>query len=130
MSDHIDFKEEPALVPGVGRAIDLLVQNKTAGLRLDQFLVLHCPDFSRSILQKAIEDADSIDAAKLVAALDKMKLMTFYGVVQFSTEAKTHGKQVAHDMVYMQWQKDSSGKLVTNIVWPEAAKSADATLRK
>ena len=55
MSDELKTTEEPTLVPGVGRAIDLLVQNKTAGLRLDQFLVLHCPDFSRSILQKAIE---------------------------------------------------------------------------
>jgi 23S rRNA pseudouridine1911/1915/1917 synthase len=50
--------DEPAdlpLTPGIGRAIELPVQQKTAGLRLDQFLVLHCPDFSRSILQKAIE---------------------------------------------------------------------------
>jgi len=82
------------------------------------------------ILQKAIEDADSIDPAKVVAALDKLKLMTFYGVVQFSTDAKTHGKQVAHDMVYMQWQKDAAGKFVTQIVWPTEAKSADGILRK
>ncbi len=82
------------------------------------------------ILQKAIEDADSIDPAKVVAALDKMKLMTFYGVIQFSTEAKTHGKQAAHDMVYMQWQKNAAGALVTQIVWPLEAKSADAILRK
>ncbi|MBI5079972.1 MAG: amino acid ABC transporter substrate-binding protein [Chloroflexi bacterium] len=81
------------------------------------------------IFQKAIEDADSIDPAKIVAALDKMNLMTFYGVVKFSTDAKTHGKQEAHSMVYMQWQKDASGKLVTQIVWPLAAKSADAVLR-
>ncbi|MBI5302539.1 MAG: amino acid ABC transporter substrate-binding protein [Chloroflexi bacterium] len=82
------------------------------------------------LLQKAIEDADSVDPAKIVAALDKMNLMTFYGVIKFSTEAKTHGKQVAHDMVYMQWQKDASGKLITNIVWPLEAKSADGQLRK
>ncbi|MBI5650770.1 MAG: amino acid ABC transporter substrate-binding protein [Chloroflexi bacterium] len=82
------------------------------------------------ILQKAIEDADSVDPAKIVAALDKMNLMTFYGVVKFSTDAKTHGKQTAHDMVYMQWQKDSAGKLITNIVWPLEAKSADGQLRK
>jgi len=82
------------------------------------------------ILQKAIEDADSIEPAKVVAALDKLKLMTFYGVVQFSTEAKTHGKQVAHEMVYMQWQKDAAGAFVTQIIWPLEAKSADAILRK
>lgn len=41
--------------PGIGRAIDLEVHQKTSGLRLDQFLVIHCPDFSRSILQKAVQ---------------------------------------------------------------------------
>jgi ABC-type branched-subunit amino acid transport system substrate-binding protein len=82
------------------------------------------------ILQKAIEDAQSTDKAQIEAALDKMNLMTFYGVVKFSTDAKTHGKQVAHDMVYMQWQKDASGKLVPQIVWPTGAKSADPQLRK
>ncbi len=55
MSDVPEVETAQPLVPGVGRAIDLLVQHKTAGLRLDQFLVLNCPDFSRSILQKAIE---------------------------------------------------------------------------
>ena len=82
------------------------------------------------ILQKAIEDADSIESAKVMAALDKMNLMTFYGTVKFSTDAKTHGKQMAHDMVYMQWQKDAAGKLVSQIVWPTTAKSADPQLRK
>ncbi len=82
------------------------------------------------IFQKAIEDADSVDPDKVVAALDKMNLMTFYGVVKFSTDAKTHGKQEAHGMVYMQWQKDAAGKLLTNIVWPLEAKSADLQLRK
>ncbi len=82
------------------------------------------------ILQKAIEDANSVDPAAIKTALDKMDLMTFYGQVKFSTDAKSHGKQIAHTMVYMQWQKDSSGKLVPQIVWPLAAKSADAIMRK
>ena len=82
------------------------------------------------LLQKAILDADSVDQAKVVAALDKTNLMTFYGLIKFSTDAKTHGKQSAHDMVYMQWQKDASGKLLTNIVWPLEAKSADAQFKK
>jgi 23S rRNA pseudouridine1911/1915/1917 synthase len=53
--DDNDDNDDIALVPGVGRAIELVVQQKTAGMRLDQFLVLHCQDFSRSILQRAIE---------------------------------------------------------------------------
>jgi hypothetical protein len=30
----------------------------------------------------------------------------------------------------MQWQKDASGKLVPQIVWPLGAKSANSILRK
>ena len=82
------------------------------------------------ILQKAIEDADSVDPAKIIAALDKLNLLTFYGRVQFSTDAKTHGKQTAHEMVYMQWRKDASGKLVAPIVWPLNAKTDDLQPRK
>jgi ABC-type branched-subunit amino acid transport system substrate-binding protein len=82
------------------------------------------------ILQKGIEDAGSTDPEKVRAALDKMDLLTFYGRVKFSTEAKTHGKQVLHEMVYMQWQKDASGKLAKQMVWPLEAKTADLKLRK
>jgi ABC-type branched-subunit amino acid transport system substrate-binding protein len=82
------------------------------------------------VLQKALEDAGSTDPAKVKAAMDKLDLMTFFGHIKFSTEAKTHGKQVAHDMVYVQWLKGSDGKLATQIVWPAEAKSADAQLRK
>lgn len=51
--------EELLPVPGIGRAVELTVQLKTAGMRLDQYLVMQFPDFSRSIIQKAIE-ADSV----------------------------------------------------------------------
>ncbi|MBI2808798.1 MAG: RluA family pseudouridine synthase [Planctomycetes bacterium] len=51
--------EELLPIPGIGRAIELNVQLKTSGMRLDQYLVLQFPDFSRSLLQKAIE-ADSV----------------------------------------------------------------------
>ncbi len=81
-------------------------------------------------LQKALEDAGSTDLTKVRAALDKMDFMTFYGRIKFSTDAKTHGKQIIHDMVYVQWQKGSDGKLAKQVVWPTEAKSADATLRK
>lgn len=82
------------------------------------------------LLQKAIEDTGSVDLATLESNLDKTDLVTFYGHIKFSTDAKTHGKQVAHEMVVIQWQKDSAGKLVKQIVWPVAAKTADAQLRK
>lgn len=82
------------------------------------------------ILQKAIENADSVEPARLTAALDKLDVLTFYGHVKFSVEAQTHGKQVGHSMVYIQWQKDASGKLAKQTVWPLEAKTADGQLRK
>ena len=82
------------------------------------------------ILQKALEDAGTTEPEKVRAALDKLDLMTFFGRTKFSTDAKTHGKQIAHDMVYIQWQKGSDGKLATQVVWPADAKTADAQLRK
>jgi len=47
--------EEILAIPGVGRSVDLTVHAKTAGMRLDQYLALQFPDFSRSLIQKAIE---------------------------------------------------------------------------
>jgi len=75
------------------------------------------------VLQKAIEDAGSIETEKVKAALEKMDLMTFYGRIKFDT-GKAHGKQIGHEMVYLQWQKDASGNLIRPIVWPEAAQAA------
>jgi branched-chain amino acid transport system substrate-binding protein len=82
------------------------------------------------VLQKALEDAGSTDPAKVKAAMDKLDLMLFFGHIKFSTDAKTHGKQIAHDMVYVQWQKGSDSKLATQVVWPAEAKTADLLLRK
>jgi len=81
-------------------------------------------------LQKALEDAGSTDPEKVKTALDKDDFMTFYGRIKFSTDPKMHGKQIAHEMVYVQWLKGSDGKLATQIVWPAEAKSADPQLRK
>jgi len=77
------------------------------------------------ILQKAIEAAGSLETDKIRAALEGMNLMTFYGAVQFDTTAEAHGLQVAHEMVYIQWQKDAAGALIKQVVWPSAGKSAD-----
>ena len=77
------------------------------------------------ILQKAIETAGSLDADKIRAALDAMDLMTFYGHVKFNTTAEAHGLQTAHEMVYIQWQKDAAGALAKQVVWPAEGKSAD-----
>ncbi len=76
------------------------------------------------ILQKAIEDAGSLDTQAISSALDKMDILTFYGHIKFDTSASNHGLQIGHEMVYVQWQKDASGNLVKQIVWPSAGATA------
>jgi len=70
------------------------------------------------ILQKAIEDADSIDPEAVRAALEAMDIFTFYGGVQFDTSAEAHGLQISHQMVVAQWQKNDAGELVRQVIWP------------
>ena len=77
------------------------------------------------ILQRAIEQAGGIDSAKVAAALNSTDITTFYGRTQFATAASDHGLQVGHSMILAQWQKDKSGKLVKEVVWPLAGKSAN-----
>ncbi len=77
------------------------------------------------ILQHAIEQAGGIDSNKVAAVLNSMDVTTFYGRTKFSASAADHGLQVGHTMVIAQWQKDKSGKLVKQVVWPAASKSAD-----
>ncbi len=80
------------------------------------------------ILEKAIADAGSTETEKVKAVLDKMNLMTFYGRIAFDNTPESHGLQVGHEMIYIQWQKDSAGNLTKQIIWPEQAKTASAIL--
>jgi branched-chain amino acid transport system substrate-binding protein len=77
-------------------------------------------------LQKAIEDAGSLETEAVKAALDSMDVLTFFGHMKFDTTAEAHGLQVGHEMVYIQWQKDDAGKLAKKIVWPAEGANADA----
>jgi branched-chain amino acid transport system substrate-binding protein len=76
------------------------------------------------ILQHAIEQAGSVDPAQVAAALNKMDVTTMFGRTKFSTEPKEHGLQIGHEMVLAQWQR-KNGKLVKEVIWPIAAKTAD-----
>ncbi|HXQ53043.1 MAG TPA: amino acid ABC transporter substrate-binding protein [Stellaceae bacterium] len=78
-----------------------------------------------ALLQHAIEQAGSIDPDKVAEALNGMDVTTFFGHVKFSTDPKSHGLQIAHDMVLAQWQEGKDGKLGRQVVWPKAAQSAD-----
>ncbi len=77
------------------------------------------------ILQKGIETAGSLDAKAIKAALDGVDMMTFFGHIKFDTSAENHGLQIGHSMVYIQWQKDDSGKLIKQVIWPAEGKTAD-----
>ncbi len=78
------------------------------------------------LLEKAIRDSGSTDTAKVKAALDAMDVMTFYGRLSFDVTPASHGLQKAHEMIYIQWQRDAGGALVKRPVWPAETSTADA----
>jgi len=77
------------------------------------------------ILQKAMMDAGSTDPDAVLAALDNLDILTFYGHIKFDTSPENHGLQIGHDMVYVQWQ-GSGADLHKEVVWPLAGATADA----
>jgi len=77
-----------------------------------------------AILQHAIEQANSIEPEKVAAALNATDVTTFFGHIKFATDSGHHGLQTAHEMVLAQWQK-VNGKPGRQVVWPDAAKSAN-----
>jgi branched-chain amino acid transport system substrate-binding protein len=81
------------------------------------------------VLQRAIEDAGSLDPAQVKAAFETMDVLTFFGHIKFDT-GSAYGKQIGHEMVYLQWQKDATGKLDKPVVWPLEGKAADVLFKK
>ena len=75
------------------------------------------------LLQRAIEQAGSIEPDKVAAELNKLDVTTFFGKYKVATDAKNHGLQTAHQMVLAQWQM-KDGKLSLEMVWPDAAKTS------
>ena len=76
------------------------------------------------IIQAAIEKAGSTDTDKVKKALDDMNMMNFFGEIKFDNTKDSHGLQLGHDMVYIQWFKDPKGEFNKEIVWPPAAAAA------
>ena len=76
------------------------------------------------LLQHAIEKAGSLDTQAVKTALDNTDALTFFGHIKFDTSAEKHGLQIGHSMVYIQWQKDSSGNLVKQVIWPAEGATA------
>lgn len=75
------------------------------------------------LLQKAIEDAGSLDADAVKTALENLDLLTFFGHIKFDTSPENHGLQIGHSMVYVQWQEEG-GDLAKQVVWPAAGATA------
>jgi branched-chain amino acid transport system substrate-binding protein len=76
------------------------------------------------LLQKAIEDADSLDTQAVKEALDAFDLLTFFGTIQFDTTPENHGLQIGHSMMYVQWQGTADAP-EKQIVWPPEAVTSD-----
>ena len=76
------------------------------------------------VLQQAIIEADSTDPAAISAAMENLDLMTFWGYVKFDTTAESHGLQLGHSSMYIQWQLDGD-TLVKQVVWPLGGATAD-----
>jgi len=77
------------------------------------------------LLQYAIETAGMLETQAVKTALDNTNLMIFFGHIQFDTASENHGLQTGHSMVYIQWQKDGSGNLVKQVVWPAEGATAE-----
>jgi branched-chain amino acid transport system substrate-binding protein len=75
------------------------------------------------LLQRALEAAGSLDPASVRTALEQFDVMTYYGRIKFDTGTH-YGLQIGHEMVYLQWQRDTAGQLAKQVVWPAAGKSA------
>ncbi|HUH93644.1 MAG TPA: amino acid ABC transporter substrate-binding protein [Casimicrobiaceae bacterium] len=75
------------------------------------------------LFQHAIEEAGSIDPDKVAAELNKMDVTTLWGKTKFSTDPKSHGLQLAHQMVLTQWQQKDGG-LEKEVIWPTNAATA------
>jgi branched-chain amino acid transport system substrate-binding protein len=76
------------------------------------------------LLQKAIEDADSVDSQAVKTALDNLDLLTFFGHIKFDTTPESHGLQIGHSMMYIQWQ-GTADSLEKQIVWPPEAVTSE-----
>ena len=78
------------------------------------------------LIQRGIEKAGRVETAALKSALDGIDMLTFFGRTKFDVRPDSHGIQIGHEMVYIQWQRNAAGALVRQVVWPEEGRSAPA----
>jgi len=90
-----DEEAELAPAPAAGRVVALDVQHKTAGLRLDQYVVHHFPDYSRSVVQRAIESGTVTVNGGPTKASYRVRL---HDQVRVVVPAPTHPMPVPEDI--------------------------------
>ncbi len=54
-----------------------------------------------------------------------MNIMTFFGHILFDASRESHGLQIGHSMVYIQWQGDPARLLEKQVVWPSEGATAE-----
>jgi len=120
---QVKFTEEGAMADGttwIGPTGDDFVSEYTAAYGEEPSYHAAGGYAAGLLLQYAIQTADSIDPDAIKAALDGANLTTFYGNIKFDTSADSHGLQIGHAMVVVQWDNN----LEKQIVWPESAATA------
>jgi branched-chain amino acid transport system substrate-binding protein len=75
------------------------------------------------VLERAIEQAGTLDSEKVASALNATDTTLFFGHVKFATDGQNHGLQIGHQMVLAQWQKNN-GQLVKEVISPPDAETA------
>jgi 23S rRNA pseudouridine1911/1915/1917 synthase len=95
--DDLDLEVEEELPPPPGepRAVELQVQQKTAGLRLDQYVVLFFPDHSRSVVQRTIDAGGVTVNGQPAKASHRVRL---HDQVRVLVPAPTHPAPVPEDI--------------------------------
>jgi branched-chain amino acid transport system substrate-binding protein len=76
------------------------------------------------VLGHAVEQAGTLDPAKVIEALNATDATIFFGHIKFATDPANHGLQIGHQMVLVQWQK-RDGHLVKEVVSPTGAQTAE-----
>ncbi len=102
------------------------------GIYLSDFVIAFNEEYGRAptpeaakgfaagmILQYAIEKAASTDTRDVMRALDEAMLLTFYGPIQFDSNPDTHGRQILHTPLVIQWI-ERQGSLQKVVVAPKA----------
>jgi branched-chain amino acid transport system substrate-binding protein len=118
------WEPQLAIKPQFGPSVDKFSKDYVTKYKLEPSYESAGGYATGLILQRAIEQAGSIDAEKVAGALNGLDAVTLFGRTKFATEANQHGLQIGHTMVIAQWQKPK-GKLGKEVVWPLANKSAD-----